>query len=358
MTKISIIHYLYPIRQNQIVNHMKTKALLFALFFALLFIGCKSTKPKKANQLNSVSTSNNITINEVQLLNNIKILASDSLEGRGFSKPGNYKAQQLIANEFKRLQLATVLENGYIQEFTTTYKGVRRQRMFPVKGKDKNDTNVPDTTVVGGNVIGMIKGKSDNVIVITGHHDHLGIRNGKIYNGADDDASGTAAVITIADYFKDKTPNHTLIFATVDAEEAGMHGSSYLVKNFPLGKENIVLNVNMDMIAHNDKNELYACGLFHYPQLKEPLTKVKSSIDLLSGHDNPNDKTMQNWTNSSDHRSFHKEKIPFIYFGVEDHKDYHKDTDTFENINQEFYVEAVKLIIQSIENYDTFLKTN
>ena len=230
--------------------------------------------------------------------------------------------------------------------------------MFPVKGKDKNDTNVPDTTVVGGNVIGMIKGKSDNVIVITGHHDHLGIRNGKIYNGADDDASGTAAVITIADYFKDKTPNHTLVFATVDAEEAGMHGSAYLVKNFPLGKENIVLNVNMDMIAHNDKNELYACGLFHYPQLKEPLTKVKSSIDLLSGHDNPNDKTMQNWTNSSDHRSFHKEKIPFIYFGVEDHKDYHKDTDTFENINQEFYVEAVKLIIQSIENYDTFLKTN
>ena len=231
---------------------MKTKALFFALFFTLFYIGCKSTEPKKANQLNSVSTSKNITIDEAQLLNNIKILASDSLEGRGFSKPGNYKAQQLIANEFKRLQLATVLENGYIQEFTTTYKGVRRQRMFPVKGKDKNDTNVPDTTVVGGNVIGMIKGKSDKVIVITGHHDHLGIRDGKIYNGADDDASGTAAVITIADYFKDKTPNHTLVFATVDAEEAGMHGSAYLVKNFPLGKENIVLNVNMDMIAHND----------------------------------------------------------------------------------------------------------
>ena len=337
---------------------MKIKHICFALLFTILFIGCKSNEQTKKNQLNKVSTANTIKIDESKLLNNLKILASDSLEGRGFSKPGNYKAQQLIANEFKRMQLATALDSEYIQKFTTTYVGKRRQRMFPVKGKDKNDANVADTTVVGGNVLSMIKGKLDKVIVITGHHDHLGIRNGKIYNGADDDASGTAAVMAIADYFKDKTPNHTLVFATVDAEEAGMHGSTYLIKNFPLGKENIVLNINMDMISRNDKNELYASGLFHYPQLREPLTKVVSSINLLSGHDNPNDKTTQNWTYSSDHGSFHKEKIPFIYFGVEDHKDYHKDTDTFENINQEFYVEAVKLIIQSIENYDTYLKTN
>lgn len=335
---------------------MKSNALFTLSFLIAIFIGCDSTKNENSAQLNTPNTKGSIKIDRTQLLNNIKILASDSLEGRGFTKPGNYKAQQLIAREFKRLQLTTTLEAGYIQEFTTTYKGKRRQRMFPVKGKEKNDANVPDTTVVGGNVIGMVKGKSDKVIVITGHHDHLGIRNGKIYNGADDDASGTAAVIAIADYFKDKTPNHTLVFATVDAEEAGMHGSAYLVKNFPLGKENIVLNVNMDMISRNDKNELYACGLFHYPALREPLTTINSTIHLISGHDDPNDKTQQNWTNSSDHRSFHKEKIPFIYFGVEDHKDYHKDTDTFENINQEFYIEAVKLIIQAVENYDAFLK--
>jgi hypothetical protein len=332
---------------------MKIIKLLLAL---LIITACNSNQSKETKNLNLNKKTSTIQIDKSRTLRNVKILASDSLEGRGFTKPGNYKAQQLIANEFKRLQLATVLDTGYIQEFTTTYKGKRRQRMFPVKGKDKNDANVADTTVVGGNVIGMIKGKSNKVIVITGHHDHLGIRKGKIYNGADDDASGTAAVIAIADYFKDKTPNHTLVFATVDAEEAGMHGSAYLVKNFPLGKENIVLNINMDMISRNDKNELYACGLFHYPNLREPLTKVNSTINLISGHDNPNDKSQDNWTNSSDHRSFHKEKIPFIYFGVEDHKDYHKDTDTFENINQEFYIKAIKLITEAVENYDTFLK--
>lgn len=319
-------------------------------------VGCSTNNQKNIEEhpLNLLE-KNPIKINEVQLINNIKILASDSLEGRSFTKPGNYKAQQLIASEFKRLQLASPLDSGYIQQFNTTLKGKRRQRLFPVKGKKRNDTNVPDTTVIGGNVVAMIKGKSNKSIVITAHHDHLGIRKGKIYNGADDDASGTAAVIAIAEYFKNKTPNHTLFFTTVDAEETGMYGSKYLVNNFPLGKENIVLNINMDMISNNDKNELYACGLFHYPQLKKPLTKIKSTIKLLSGHDNSKDKTKDDWTGSSDHISFHKEKIPFIYFGVEDHKNYHKDTDTFKSINQPFYKEAVKLIIQAVENYDTHL---
>jgi hypothetical protein len=332
---------------------MKIAKFLLAL---LLITACNSNPSEKSKNLIPTKKAATIQIDEGRILRNIQILASDSLEGRGFAKAGNRKAQALIASEFKRLNLESVLDSGYIQNFNHTYKGKRRQRMFPVKGKDKNDINVPDTTVVGGNVVGMIKGKSNKIIVVTGHHDHLGIRNGKIYNGADDDASGSAAVIAIADYFKGKTPNHTLVFATVDAEESGMLGSKYLVKNFPLGKENIVLNINMDMIAHNDKNELYACGIFHYPTLRNPLTKIKSTINLISGHDNPEDKTQDNWTYSSDHISFHKEKIPFIYFGVEDHKDYHKDTDTFESINQEFYIEAVKLIIQAVENFDNDLK--
>ena len=117
----------------------------------------------------------------------------------------------------------------------------------------------------------------------------------------------------------------------------------------------VVLNINMDMIAHNDSLQLYASGLFHYPQLKPQLEDIESPITLLFGHDDKSNKKQDDWTFSSDHRIFHKRNIPFIYFGVDDHKDYHRDTDTFENINQDFYVEAVKLIIQVIENYDTSL---
>tara|TARA_R110002073_G_scaffold335987_1_gene529751 strand:- start:18053 stop:18979 length:927 start_codon:yes stop_codon:yes gene_type:complete len=297
-----------------------------------------------------------IKINEKLLLENLQQLSSDEFEGRGFSKEGNYKAQQLMANQFKALGLASVLDSGYIQQFPYTFKGKRRQRMFPIDSLGKDAENVPDTTVVGGNVLAMVKGKTDKVIVVTGHLDHLGIRNGEIYNGADDDASGTAALVAIAAYFKTKAPKHTLVFAAVDAEEIGSLGADYLVNNFPLDIQKVVLNVNMDMIAHNDSLQLYASGLYHYPQLKKPMENINSPISLLFGHDDPDNKDLDDWTFSSDHRIFHKLKIPFIYFGVEDHKDYHKATDTFENINQEFYIEAVKLIIQVIENYDNTVK--
>ncbi|MFY0604694.1 MAG: M20/M25/M40 family metallo-hydrolase [Flavobacteriaceae bacterium] len=305
--------------------------------------------------LSSCQTEKKITINKEALLANLKEISSDAYEGRGFSKPGNYKAQEFIAAKFKALELETYRGDTYIQKFEHTFSGRWRQRMFPIANPEKDFSNVPDTTVVGGNVIGVIKGKTNKTIVITGHLDHLGIRNGKIYNGADDDASGTVALIAMAEYFKQKEPKHTLIFAAVDAEEVGMHGSEYFVANHPNATENIVLNINMDMIAHNDKNEIYAAGLYHYPQLKPQLQNLDSPITLLFGHDNPKNKKEDDWTFSSDHRNFHKRKIPFIYFGVEDHKDYHKPTDTFENINQEFYIEAVKLITQVVENYDNTL---
>lgn len=318
---------------------MKKTTYFIAVTFLLTIMACSPEKK---------------SFDEKALLNNLQILASDSLEGRGFSKPGNYKAQQFIANEFKKLNLETILPTGYIQEFPYTFSGRRRQRMFPIENANKDFSNVPDTTVVGGNVLAQIKGKSDKIIIITGHLDHLGIRNGKIYNGADDDASGTAALIAMAEYFKNSKPNHTLVFAAVDAEEIGSLGADYLVKNFPSDLKKVVLNINMDMIAHSEK-ELYASGLYHYPQLKKSLENIETPITLLFGHDDPNNKNLDDWTGSSDHRIFHKEKIPFVYFGVEDHKDYHKDTDTFENINQEFYVNAVKLIIKAIENFDVDL---
>tara|TARA_R110001632_G_scaffold39718_4_gene99343 strand:+ start:2008 stop:2973 length:966 start_codon:yes stop_codon:yes gene_type:complete len=321
---------------------MKLRILLaFTLISSFSFLSCQ--------------TKEEITVNKETLLANLKELSSDAYEGRGFSKPGNYKAQKFIAAKFAALGLETYEGDTYIQKFDHTFTGRMRQRLFPVKDAAKDFSNVTDTTVVGGNVIGMIKGTSEKVIVISGHFDHLGIRNGKIYNGADDDASGTAALFAIAEYFKQKSPKHTLIFAAVDAEEIGSQGAEYFAANFKDAKEKIVLNVNMDMIAHNDSLRMFASGTFHYPQLKPQLENIESPITLLFGHDDKDNKEEDDWTFSSDHRIFHKRQIPFIYFGVEDHKDYHKYTDTFENINQDFYYEAVKLIIQVVEKYDNSL---
>ncbi|WP_104808088.1 M28 family peptidase [Polaribacter filamentus] len=160
----------------------------------------------------------------------------------------------------------------------------------------------------------------------------------------------------MATYFKNKSLNHPFIFAAVDAEEIGSLGCEYLLNNFPVAIEDIALNINMDMIAHNDSLQLYASDLYHYPSLKQPLAGLKSTkINLLFGHDEPNKKGVEDWTFSSDHRIFHEKKIPYIYFGVEDHKDYHKSTDTFQNINKSFYIDAVRLIIEAIKAYDSYL---
>lgn len=314
---------------------------------AILFIAWSCSKPK------------DIKIDSKELLKNIQILSDDSLEGRGFATEGSIKAQKIITEKFKEAGLQFYTQNKYLQEFSHTFKGKERQDIFPIEKPNENLTNVPDTTLIGTNVIGLLKGKTNKSIVITAHYDHLGIKNGVIFNGADDNASGVAALFTIAKYFKNKPTNHTLIFAAVDAEEIGSLGAEYFVKKFD-NKKNIALNINLDMIAHSDYDpDLFGSGLFHYPKLRSPLEDIKSKkINLLFGHDDAENKEQSDWTFSSDHRVFHKQKIPFIYFGVVDHKDYHRSTDKYATINQEFYIEAVKIIIQAIENFDIDLSDN
>lgn len=309
---------------------MKRLLFLVPLLFLLIFV-----QALKAQE-----------IKEEMMLHSLKVLASDSLEGRGFGSEGNRKARMFMVEQFKKLGIDPAFTEGYIQEFE---HAVPNRPLHEAHTKPNKE--VPDTTLTGANVVARIQGKTDQVIVITGHIDHLGIIKGEIYNGADDDASGTAALLGIADYFQRNQPNHTLILAAVDAEEIGSPGCKYLLKHFPTPKEKIVLNVNMDMIAHSDE-VLYASGMYHYPQLKKYVEAVSTPLTIKFGHDDPNDKKLDDWTHSSDHRVFHLAGIPFMYFGVEDHEDYHQASDEYSSINPKFYVNAVKVVIQAIEAFD------
>lgn len=321
---------------------MKSKLYIVAFLF-LIVLGCNS-EPKV------------ISINSEKLLENAQILSHDSMEGRGFSKPGSIKAQKFIEKKFKEIGLETFENDSYLSTFRYTFKRKNRNDVFPIKNPNLDYSNVPDTTASGANIIGFLKGQTNKTIIITAHYDHLGIRDNKIYNGADDNASGVSALFTIANYFKNKQLKHNLIIAAVDGEEIGSIGTEVFLKNYK-DKKNIALNINMDMISHSDYYpELYICGIYHHPDLKKPLKNIKSNeIKILFGHDDPGNIEQTDWTFSSDHRVFYKEKIPFLYFGVEDHKDYHRPTDKYSSINTKFYIEAVKVIIQSIENLDVYL---
>ena len=287
----------------------------------------------KRNSVSAEPTSK--MFDAAKLLKDIETLSADDMEGRSADRPSIAKARDYVEKRFREAGL-TPVGSGFRQEFDIRSRGTTE-------------------TLKGVNFVGQIKGgkKADKYIVITAHYDHVGIEDGETYNGADDNASGTAALFAIASYFKKHGPNHSLIFVAFDAEEKGLQGSRHFVANLPVKKDSIMLNVNMDMISRNDKGELYAAGAFHYPQLKATLeaAQKKAKVKLLLGHDDPK-LGRDDWTNQSDHAAFHREKIPFIYFGVEDHKDYHRPTDDFANIQPEFYVQAVETIIEAIKGLD------
>ncbi|MBP1651990.1 MAG: peptidase [Bacteroidetes bacterium] len=272
-------------------------------------------------------------IDSVQLIKDIRTLSSDKFEGRRTGTKGSRMAQFYLLGRFKQSGL---------QPFNKTYE-------YPFYFREG------DKQVMGTNLYGYIKGKSDSIIVITAHYDHLGIKKdqaGKdsIYNGADDNASGVGSLLAVLGYFKKHTPEHTLIFAAFDGEEEGLKGAAAFLKQPPVAANRFILNVNLDMVSRNDKNELYVCGVTPYPFLNTfvDAAKAKSStVKLIAGHDHKEDGG-QNWISQSDQYEFHKQKIPFLYFGVEDHPDYHQLGDEFEHIQPSFYYQATHHILNVI----------
>jgi Zn-dependent M28 family amino/carboxypeptidase len=123
----------------------------------------------------------------------------------------------------------------------------------------------------------------------------------------------------------------------------------------PLPKDRLAVNINFDMVARGDKGELYVAGTSHTPALKTVLQPVTSrtAIRLLFGHDSGGGQ--DDWTSQSDHGAFHSAGIPFLYFGVEDHPDYHRPTDTADKINAKFFYQAAVTILDAVTAIDRAL---
>ncbi|MCI0698279.1 M28 family peptidase [candidate division KSB1 bacterium] len=274
-------------------------------------------------------------IDTLQLLHDVKVLSADSMQGRKTCTIGSKRAQEYVISAFKKHNLQA-------------FEGSFRQ-FFSASAKDEPCTDA-------ANLIGYLPGTSTDCIVLSAHYDHLGVVGGKTYPGADDNASGVATLLAIVAYFTSNKPHSTLIFAFFDAEESGLQGARVFVNKLPVEKKRVILNVNLDMVSRSDRNELYVAGCHHYPFLKPYLEKIAtiSKVKLLFGHDsgtNPAD----NWTNASDHAPFHRAGIPFAYFGVEDHRDYHRPSDTFANVDQKFFVNAASTILDAIIEFDRHL---
>jgi len=314
---------------------MKFKIYSLALI-ALLAFSCKGQTSDTTQEVEANKTIEKTAdlFDADALLERVRYLSLDSLEGRQTGTKGNLIAREYVINQFKKYDIAPLLDE-YTQPFS--FEGRRDKKTYE-----------------GANVLGVIKGTehAEKYIVISAHYDHVGVRNGEVYNGADDDASGTSAIIAMAEYFKTNPPKHSVVIAAFDAEEMGLQGASHFVKANTLPREQIAMNVNLDMVGRNDNNELYVVGTNLYTQLQPAIEglELPEEFKLSVGHDGLDGK--QSWVLSSDHGPFHREKIPFLYFGVEDHKDYHKPTDDFEFIQPEFYAKAVTAVIAVFEKLD------
>jgi glutamate carboxypeptidase len=271
-------------------------------------------------------------VDSARLMADVRALSAPEMGGRATGTEGNRAARASIVQRFRGLGLKPV-GGAFEHPFSFT-----RQ----------------NTTRAGANVIGLVEGtvERDRYTLVSAHYDHLGTRDGAIFHGADDNASGVAGLLAAAAWFKAHPPGRSLLFVAFDAEENGLQGARQFVAQPPVDLKAIDLVINMDMISRGDANTIYVAGTSHYPQLKARVEAIARgrSIEVAFGHDRklPGAPPSDDWTMASDHGPFHSAGIPFLYFGVEDHPDYHKPTDTADRIPVAFFVEAVKLVIDTI----------
>ena len=286
------------------------------------------------------------TINIFDLEKHLRILASDSLEGRETGKPGQKMAAEYIANHFRNIGIPP-------------YKGKTYYQKFKVKSGrhlckcDDCDVNFLKKIfgnrkkIKGENVLGYIEGTDlkDELIIITAHYDHLGKHDSLIFNGADDDASGTSGVLEIAEAFmlakkEGKGPRRSVLIMPVSGEEKGLLGSKYYTDNpiYPLDKT--IANLNIDMIGRvgdfkDNPNYVYLIGSDMLSQdlhnISEEVNKKYIGLELDYTFNKKNDPNRYYYR--SDHYNFAKNNIPVIFYFNGIHEDYHKPTDTIEKIN-------------------------
>ena len=292
------------------------------------------------------------TITEKELSEHLYTYASDEFEGRDTGAPGQKKAVEYIRNYYKSIGIEPGdLEGDYFQEMTLTMRGRRGQK---------------PKTVETENVIAIIKGseKPDEYVIITAHLDHVGITDGEIYNGADDDGSGTVALLEIAEAFKKaadkgKGPKRSVVFLHVTGEEKGLLGSAYYTDNpvYPLA--NTVVNLNVDMIGRIDptrreknRDYIYLIGSDHdsvdLHNLSEQTNTESVNMTLDYRFNDKNDPNRFYYR--SDHYNFAKNGIPIIFYFTGTHADYHQPSDTPDKIEYDLLEMRSRLIFYTAWN--------
>lgn len=285
---------------------------------------------------------------DAELLTGLKddviFLAADDLGGRAIGTEGEQKAADYLAIQFEKVGLLPKGTDGFFQPFTVSKPtNPHEEAVIGTKGEG----------VTGRNVIGYIDNKSEHTIVIGAHFDHLGMGgqgslhrgDSAIHNGADDNASGTAALVALADILKHEEHSSNFLFIAFSGEENGLWGSNYFVKNPTIDLKTVNYMINMDMVGRlNAENTLAINGVGTSPSFISALDIANTdSLKLV---------TSESGVGPSDHTSFYLQDLPVLHFFTGQHEDYHKPGDDSEKINYEGLLQVVKYIDQLVDQLD------
>lgn len=282
------------------------------------------------------------------LQKHIEVLASDSLEGRAPCTDGEQKARDYIVKQLSGLNLLPAGNDGYYQAFT--YKQKQGHHDSIGTGKE----------YCGTNILAYLDRKSSNTIVIGAHYDHLGLDGrgnsldpnptGKVHNGADDNASGSAGLIELARVVSQKKlfARFNILFAWFSAEEAGLVGSKFLTNNFIHDIAKVRVMINLDMIGRlNDSTKaITIMGYGTSPvfgKAIEESNKFGFYVIKDSSGQGP-----------SDHTSFYLKDIPVLAFFTGTHTDYHKPTDDVGKINVAGEIKILDFLLSILSKLETY----
>jgi len=280
------------------------------------------------------------TITADELRYHVYQFSSDDFQGRRAGEAGHHKASKYLQDFYRSQDIASPLgANTYYQIIPNTY----------FNGNIKTSENV----------IAYIKGSHipEEVIIISAHSDHEGYTETEIYNGADDNGSGTAAILEIAQAFKAAEqngfqPKRSLVFLHFTGEEVGLKGSKFYTQHPVFALKNTVANLNIDMIGRVDKahqdhpNYMYLIGAdrlsseLHY--ISEAANAQFTKLDLDYTFNDRKDRNK--YFSRSDQYNFAKKGIPVIFYFNGVHDDYHQPTDTAEKLNYDLLAKRTKLI--------------
>ncbi len=295
------------------------------------------------------------TLNRLEVENNLKqhvyYLADDNLQGRLVGSVGEKKAAAYIEKYWKKAKVQPKGTKGYLQAFSV------KKNLANPHGHDSDATAV---TIVGNNVVGFIDNGAASTIVIGAHYDHLGYNEfgsstyrpekadekPMIHNGADDNASGTAALLELARVLKSSNyKGHNYLFIAFSGEEEGLLGSNYFAKHPTVDTATIACMINMDMVGRLDttKQSFAISGTGTSPIWEPTLKQIPSEFKV---------KFDASGTGASDHTSFYYINIPVLHFFTGTHYDYHKPSDDANTLNYAGAAQVVEYIYNLVGAID------